>query len=209
MEDGLNQADGHAADNVARHVQDGTEEIVESSSPTKEDESSDPQAGADSFQASHFAKRETLSWYFPQILDDEHNSWRIWRSKRSRAILIQITVIVIILITNLALSSFAVSHYGSEAGVGLIYYGECGTVSSLDRWLHLLINLLSTGMLSASNYCMQLQAAPTRKMVDEAHAKGNSLDIGVLSLRNLWRIGRWRKASWILLAFSSVPIHLM
>ncbi|OHE92057.1 hypothetical protein CORC01_12638 [Colletotrichum orchidophilum] len=99
--------------------------------------------------------------------------------------MVQIAIIGVILMTNLGVTIFAVKSYGSRNGVGLIYEGECSTVKRLDQWLHLLINLLGTGMLSASNYCMQLQAAPTRENVDTAHAKHKWLDIGIPSLRNL------------------------
>ncbi len=64
-------------------------------------------------------------------------------------------------------------------------------------------------MLMASNYCMQLQAAPTRKNLDKAHEAEDWLDIGVPSLRNLRYIGNWRRFSWLLLALSSLPVHLM
>jgi hypothetical protein len=161
------------------------------------------------FRASRFAKKSELSWWFPQIEDDEKRSWRIWLSKRSRALLVNTGIVSSILTVNFSLTVFAVSQYGSQNGVGTIYEGSCDTVQKLDLWLHLLINLLGTGMLSASNYCMQLQAAPTRENVDEAHKIGKWLDIGVPSLRNLWYISNWRRFSWILLALSSVPIHLM
>lgn len=123
--------------------------------------------------------------------------------------MVQIAVIIAILVSNFALTVFAVRQYDSDRGVGLIYEGDCTTVAKLNLWLHLLINLLSTGMLSASNYCMQLQAAPTRKNIDAAHRADKWLDIGVSSLRNLKHINGWRKLSWFLLAFSSIPIHLM
>jgi len=163
---------------------------------------------APDFRASLFADR-TLSWWFPQIDDDEKKSWRIWLSRRSRALLLQIVLVGAILLANLVLTIVAVSRYESENGVGLIYDGDCDRVKALDQWLHLLINLLGTGMLSASNYCMQLQAAPTRANVDSAHAQGKWLDIGVPSLRNLFYISPWRRLSWFLLALSSVPVHLM
>ncbi len=163
----------------------------------------------DNFRASLFASKTEFSWWFPKITDDEKLASRIWKSKRSRALLLQISVIAAILITNLGLTMFAVTRYESQNGVGVIYEGDCTTVGNLDQWLHLLINLLGTGMLSASNYCMQLQAAPTRADVDRAHAKNRWLDIGVSSFRNLGSIGKWRRFSWALLAFSSVPIHLM
>ncbi|RYO83775.1 hypothetical protein DL763_007738 [Monosporascus cannonballus] len=134
---------------------------------------------------------------------------RIWLSRRSRMLLIQIILMATILFTNFGLTAFAVSQFGSSNGVGLIYDGDCDTVRALDLWTHLLINLLSTGMLSASNYCMQLQAAPTRADVERAHNDGKWLDIGVPSLRNLRYISFGRRLSWALLALSSVPVHLM
>ncbi|KAK1961406.1 hypothetical protein LY78DRAFT_617769, partial [Colletotrichum sublineola] len=123
--------------------------------------------------------------------------------------MVQIGIISTILITNLAVTIFAYSNYGSKNGVGLIYHGDCSTVRQLDQWLHLLINLLGTGMLSASNFCMQLQSAPTRENVDAAHKDGKWLDIGIPSLRNLRYLNKWQRASWALLALSSIPIHLI
>ncbi|KAI1334924.1 hypothetical protein F5Y15DRAFT_409374 [Xylariaceae sp. FL0016] len=175
-----------------------------------------------SYRASQFADKDFLSLWFPQITDDEKKSWRIWISRRSRALMLQIVLIIIILATNLGFTVFAITRYGSANGVGLIFSGPCQEVKTLDQYLHLLINLLGTGMLSASNYCMQLQAAPTRADVDRAHrAKGpragsmeepgqsDWLDIGVPSLRNLKYISSWRKLAWLLLALSSMPIHLI
>ncbi|KAK1490984.1 hypothetical protein CTAM01_10477 [Colletotrichum tamarilloi] len=123
--------------------------------------------------------------------------------------MVQIGIIGFILMTNLGVTIFAVKSYGSRHGVGLIYEGDCSTVKRLDQWLHLLINLLGTGMLSASNYCMQLQAAPTRENVNAAHAKDKWLDIGIPSLRNLKYLSMWRRCSWALLALTSIPIHLI
>ncbi|KAH6889399.1 hypothetical protein B0T10DRAFT_606713 [Thelonectria olida] len=162
-----------------------------------------------SFHAGFVAERSILSRWFPQINDDETKSWRIWLSRRSRALMIQIGLIGLILLTNLSLTIFAIARYGSEKGVGLIYEGDCQTVKDLDQWIHLLINLLGTGMLGASNYCMQLQAAPTRENLNKAHANGRWLDIGVPSLRNLKHLDVRRRITWFILALSSVPIHLI
>ena len=162
-----------------------------------------------SFTATGIASKEQLAHWFPQIEDDESKSWRIWLSKRSRALLLHISVVGVILLINFALTLWGVTHYARFHGVATIYQGDCGFVKRLDLWLHLLINLLSTGMLMASNYCMQLQAAPTRKNLDKAHAAEDWLDIGVPSLRNLRYIGNWRRFSWLLLALSSLPVHLM
>ena len=161
------------------------------------------------FVVTGFASREVLARWFPQIDDDESKSWRIWISKRSRALLLNTGIVAVILLTNFILTLWAAAHYPSSHGVSTLYQGSCAFVKRLDLWLHLLINVLSTGMLMASNYCMQLQAAPTRKNVDKAHKAQDWLDIGVPSLRNLSYISNWRRFSWVLLALSSLPVHLM
>ncbi|KAK9419885.1 hypothetical protein SUNI508_06891 [Seiridium unicorne] len=167
------------------------------------------QGSRQTVKAAPLAERETLAWWFPQINNDEKKSFRIWLSRRSRALMLQISIASAVFVVNLALTAFAVSKYQSQNGVGVIYDGDCNTVKQLDQWLHLLINLLSTGLLSASNYCMQLQAAPTRDDIDRAHEANTWLDIGIPSWRNLGYISGWRRFTWILLAFSSVPLHLL
>jgi hypothetical protein len=54
----------------------------------------------------------------------------------------------------------------------------------------------------------QCLVAPTRKDVDRAHRAASWLDIGVPSLRNLFRISRKRSFLWLCLCFSSLPFHL-
>ncbi|KAI0475261.1 hypothetical protein GGR56DRAFT_645310 [Xylariaceae sp. FL0804] len=170
------------------------------------------------YRASLFAEKDILSIWFPQINDDENSKeFRIYMSRRSRALLLQIGIVSTVLTANVALTIFALKHYGSLKGVGLIYSGSCATIKTLDQYLHLVINLLSTGLLGASNYCMQLQGAPTRADVDRVHLHrgpngtdhGKWLDIGVPSLRNLRHISVWRKLAWGILAVSSVPVHLI
>ncbi|KAI0099946.1 hypothetical protein GGR51DRAFT_534244 [Nemania sp. FL0031] len=162
------------------------------------------------FRADGFADKQTLAGYFPRISDaNEKTSLRIRLSKRNQALLLQVALIGTIFGTNLSILVYASSKYPARDGVGLLYAGECDTVKSANRWLHLLINVLSTGMISASSFCIQLQASPTRADVDKMHSLNKWLDIGAPSLRNLRYIGRWRLASCIVLAFSSLPIHLI
>ncbi|KAI1370753.1 hypothetical protein F4677DRAFT_437391 [Hypoxylon crocopeplum] len=161
------------------------------------------------FKAQGFADKESLAGWFPAINDDEKTSWRIRLSKRNRALLLQIALMTAVFITNLTLIIYVSSRYPSREGVGLIYAGDCDAVKTANRYLHLLINALSTGMLSASNYCIQLQASPTRADIDHVHQRGGWMDIGVPSLRNLRFIDRWRLVSCIVLALSSLPIHLL
>lgn len=90
-----------------------------------------------------------------------------------------------------------------------IYSGSCKTVKEMNLWVHFGINALSSILLSASNFSMQVLSAPMRHEVDRAHAKGRYLDIGVQSLRNLSSISPWRTLLWWVLCLSSVPLHLL
>jgi hypothetical protein len=56
---------------------------------------------------------------------------------------------------------------------------------------------------------MQCLTSPTRQECNDAHARGDWLDIGVAGVRNLTRISRRRRVLWILLATSSIPIHFL
>ncbi|KAI3331160.1 hypothetical protein F4824DRAFT_476281 [Ustulina deusta] len=161
------------------------------------------------FRVDGFADKQTLAGWFPQIDDNETTSLRIRLSKRNQALLLQVALIATIFATNLFILLYARSKYPSRDGVGLLYAGDCGTVKNANRWLHLLINALSTGMLSASTFCIQLQASPTRADVDKMHNLNRWVDIGAPSLRNLRYISRWRLVSCIVLALSSLPIHLI
>jgi hypothetical protein len=95
-------------------------------------------------------------------------------------------------------------------GIGvLLDYKSCASIKSLNTGLHVLINALSALLLAGSNYCMQCLAAPNRQQVDEAHRSGRWLDIGVTSLRNLFRLGWVNLSLWVVLGISSVPLHLL
>ncbi|KAK0926466.1 hypothetical protein LTR29_017860 [Friedmanniomyces endolithicus] len=116
-----------------------------------------------------------------------------------------------VLVVNIALSVYAVIHYRETIynGVGTALVSSCKEVATWSTWLHLLINILSSVMLSASNYTMQCLSAPTRAEVDRAHASGDWLDVGIASVRNLRRIAWSRVCLWWLLGLSSIPIHFI
>ncbi len=56
---------------------------------------------------------------------------------------------------------------------------------------------------------MQVLNAPTRQEVDNAHFKSSWLGIGVPSVRNAFRVSRFKTWSWISFLLSSIPIHLL
>jgi len=115
-----------------------------------------------------------------------------------------------ILMVNLLFLIVASAKYPADGGIGTLFDGDCHYVESSTTWLHVAINALSSLLLSVSNYTMQALASPTRQEVDRAHAKGDWVDIGVASVRNVFgRISKRRTACWWLLGLSSVPIHLL
>ncbi|KAK1671921.1 hypothetical protein BDP55DRAFT_635346 [Colletotrichum godetiae] len=94
-------------------------------------------------------------------------------------------------------------------GVGILLDTNCSTIRMLNIGIHILINVLGIILLAGSNYCMQCLMAPTRPEIDDAHARQHWLDVGVASLRNFWSITWKKKIVWVLLAASSLPLHLV
>lgn len=94
-------------------------------------------------------------------------------------------------------------------GRRVLYTGSCDTSKNLNTVLHVLINILSSILLGASNYGIQCLSAPTREQVDKAHAKGTYLDIGIVSVRNLRHQTHLTRLLWVSLVLSSIPLHLL
>jgi hypothetical protein len=108
------------------------------------------------------------------------------------------------------LINLVVTVWGSTArSSGILLEGECEYVELLNTGLHVFINVLSTILLSGSNYCMQCLSAPTREEVNKAHARKRWLDIGIPSIRNVKHLSMRRIILWILLAITSLPLHLL
>lgn len=98
-------------------------------------------------------------------------------------------------------------HRLSSFSTAVLYEGSCSVASRSEMGLHFLVNVLSTGLLLASNYCMQYLNAPTRKDVDWAHAKGLRLSIGTQSFRNFFVMKKRSITMWTVLLLTSLPIH--
>jgi len=114
-----------------------------------------------------------------------------------------------VLLINFCITIWASTRQGTSDGIGVLYDGLCTDSRFLNSGLHVIINALSTLLLGASSYTMQCLSSPTRAEVDRAHRKGEWLDIGVPSMRNLTKIGKRRRLLWWLLALSSLPLHLL
>jgi len=111
---------------------------------------------------------------------------------------------------NLILLLVAAFRYeGFQDGIATLTRGKQDTIARMSTAYHILINVISTILLSCSSYTMQVLSSPTRSEVDAAHDKGQWLTIGLLSTRNLRHISRKRLILWLVLAASSIPLHLL
>lgn len=113
--------------------------------------------------------------------------------------------VIIALIANVAVTMWV----KTSAVDGTLYRGSCAKTRRLNVWAHLAINAVSTLLLVASNFCMQILSAPNREELSQAHNRRTWLHVGVPNLRNLAYIGRDRALLWFLLFVSSIPLHLV
>ncbi|KAH9229926.1 hypothetical protein K456DRAFT_1844038 [Colletotrichum gloeosporioides 23] len=129
-----------------------------------------------------------------------------WR----RAAIVNICLMSICFLVLLSILIAAISKTGNVAQVWKFYTADCRSRSSsvTNTMLHLLLNILSTIILASSSFFMQVLNSPSRKEVDETHATGDWLDIGIPSWRNAFRLSRFKLWSWIIFFLSSVPIHV-
>ncbi|KAK3313969.1 hypothetical protein B0H66DRAFT_594781 [Apodospora peruviana] len=90
-----------------------------------------------------------------------------------------------------------------------IFTGDCDTTSRMDIGLHLLFNAFSTAVLASSSFFSQILNAPSRQEIDDCHAKGKFLHIGISSWRNTCSMAKWKTVvAWLVLLLSSTPMHL-
>jgi hypothetical protein len=116
----------------------------------------------------------------------------------------------VVLGCNVAILVWGVTRNGGyQNGLAVPMSGEADEVSWWSSAFHIAINAMSTLLLAASNYTMQVLSAPTRGEIDRAHSTKQWLDLGVLSLHNLHRIPKRRLMLCIILGISSIPIHLL
>lgn len=117
--------------------------------------------------------------------------------------------ILLVVNTTIAIWGWEIPNYNIDNWIGTLYEGSCQETKSTSRWLHLVINVLSTIMLGCSNYCMQYLVFPNWDELVEAHGRRKWRHVGVPNLRNLANISWDRSILWDLLALSSAPLHLL
>jgi hypothetical protein len=143
------------------------------------------------------------------------NQVQDWASRRGFSgwrfgVLTGLITTTFVLLANIILVLLGALRYGGyQDGVADLARGYSHSISTISAAYHVIINILSTLLLGASNYSMQVLCSPSRSNVDKAHKKGTWLDIGTLSFRNLRCVSRQRFWLWLILAASSIPLHLL
>jgi hypothetical protein len=160
------------------------------------------------WQDVRFGNIALLEPWFPEV-NPEHETFRSRRSRRKAMLWTAFGSSATVLLANLVTLIVLMAKFKPNRGVVSMLEGDCSLVKRLDIVAHVFINILGTALLGASNLCMQLLAAPTRKEVNKAHGKGKWLDIGVPSIRNLSSIHRSRLIMWLVLGCSSIPVHFI
>ncbi|KAK8097762.1 uncharacterized protein PG998_013248 [Apiospora kogelbergensis] len=128
--------------------------------------------------------------------------------KRAKMLKLQFWLAFAVVAINFGLTFWFRFRPTLDRGVGTFTRGNCSYISMLNTVIHVALNIVSSLFLAAGNYCMQLLVAPTRYEVNCAHAKGHSLEIGVPSFTNIYRISRRRSCIVFLLGFLSAFLHL-
>lgn len=155
-----------------------------------------------------FAHVKNIAPFLPKA--DPGNSvvsWKqlAWWSSFRRLLLGACVLSVIVLAVNI-IGTILLSTLFETTN---IYHGSCKTANRLNARLHIVINILSTALLGASNMCMQFMAAPTRENADKAHENGNWVDIGISSIRNLKYVDKKNRIVCFALVVSSAPLALL
>lgn len=128
-----------------------------------------------------------------------------WRAGLLRAFLASLLALV----ANICVFAWLLRRNNPEHGSGTIHTATCGEISTLETGIKVALNVVSTLILGASTYAMQGTTAPTRAEVDVAHKRGKWLEIGTQSWRNLSYVSRRHATIWSVLAFTSLPLHLV
>ncbi|KAI9663492.1 MAG: hypothetical protein M1831_002501 [Alyxoria varia] len=116
---------------------------------------------------------------YQQKLEDVLGRFQGWRGVTLAGAVIS----GVVLVANIAVTVWAVAARGHQydgQGSYVIDDRSCDTSQRVSTGWHILINILSTLLLSASNAGMQILAAPDRSEVDKAHSQGSWLNIGTI-----------------------------
>ena len=113
------------------------------------------------------------------------------------------------LILNIAIAWWLSTAEDFNANLVVFQRRSCRSSNTINIIGQVIINILATLLMAASNYCMQILSSPLREEVDAAHAAKKWLYIGVPNLKNLRHIPWTRRMLCLILVVSSLPVHLL
>lgn len=120
--------------------------------------------------------------FSPHVIDEP------WGGLAGTAVVNTIAITIFTLLVAILLA-YSISRSGGGLDSNLIFFdGDCTKRSSINIWLHLLLNACSTGIIASSNFFMQALSWPARHEVDKVHREATALEIGVPSLSNLFQV---------------------
>jgi hypothetical protein len=135
------------------------------------------------------------------LFNEVLNGWR----KTGAIFFVLIWTLTLVLLILFLVSFSTVGSFTETT----LYVGSCTRSSRNVLILRLFINIVSTAVLTSSNFFLQLLTAPTRDDIDKAHRRARWLDVGIPSLRNLRFVSWFKLALWLLIAITSLPFHLL
>ena len=194
---------------ISEHWQQDLEEREEStSSPLLADNGYPDQHNKNVIRGrAREVESQSLPWRQPRKQRKSHAIFsKLLPPADQAALLFCILLAFSVFVVNLAFTLWAIIHTGSGNSLVGVYSGQCDTVQKISIWVHLLLNILATILLGASNHAMQRLCAPSRSDVDLRHRAHRHATIGSTDVRNL--VGR-RLWLYVLLSASSLPIHLL
>ncbi|KAM0723366.1 hypothetical protein Q7P37_000352 [Cladosporium fusiforme] len=152
-----------------------------------------------------YANIEDLKGWIPAVAHKKPP----WYMRRATLLFTNIMFAVTTLIVNSLSLAYFPGFRSPNEDMGTLGSGNCDKVKRNNALIHVAINILSTLLLAASNFSMQILVAPTRQQINEAHKERKWLQVGVPSVRNLPRIGWARRFLWVVMALSSLPVHFL
>ncbi|KAI0110771.1 hypothetical protein GGR51DRAFT_569412 [Nemania sp. FL0031] len=158
-----------------------------------------------------YATTNLLAPYIPELdpKNPRAQTLRVKRAKRSTMLFIQVCLASTVVVVSLTFITWAlVAKAPDSRGKGTLFFGSCSTATNLNTTVHIALNILSSLLLGAGNYCMQILVAPNRREINLAHKAGAALEIGVSSIKNLRFIDRKRTMLWGLMGFAATILHL-
>ncbi|KAF5253709.1 hypothetical protein FANTH_1401 [Fusarium anthophilum] len=162
-------------------------------------------------RSDRYANADYLAKYVPEF---EHENLRPKNmrhrmSKVLKMLKLQTLVATLIFAAQLGVTIWSIKAYPPDTrGTGTFFWGDCSTIGTANKLIHVALNVASTIFLTVGHYCMQILVAPTRSEVDFAHGKGKAMEVGVPSLKNLRHIAIKRVAGWIMLSAVATLLHV-